>query len=288
MKIDYFFHHNPIFTRKDFVKYLLGQGFESNYAQAGAIKYYSKIGKIASVRRDCYIVLPPEENIETFPVDYYLLAAKLADDSVLAYHTALELHGIAYSVFYRFNYLSHHHNRQFSFRDGIFQAVPFPKKLLQKHQEEFGTIEINRGGINIKVTSLARTIVDVLDRIDLAGGLEEVWRSLDAVTTFDAQEAVDYALLLGNATTIAKLGFYLEQRPPVLAVEQKYIDKLCRYIPSSPHYIDRKPKSKINNHAQNQNKHRAKFIKKWNLIMPEAVINRNWEEPNLGDTNEIF
>lgn len=45
-------------------------------------------------------------------------------------------------------------------------------------------IDMNRSGVNIKVTSLARTIVDVLDRIDLAGGWEEVWRVLDTVTVF--------------------------------------------------------------------------------------------------------
>jgi len=39
-------------------------------------------------------------------VDAYLLAAQMTDDAVLPYHTALELHGKAYSVFEEIQYLS--------------------------------------------------------------------------------------------------------------------------------------------------------------------------------------
>ena len=45
--------------------------------------------------------------------------------------------------------------------------------------------------------------MDVLDRPDLAGGWEEVWRSLESVEFFDIDQVVRYSLLLENATTCA-------------------------------------------------------------------------------------
>ncbi len=43
---------------------------------------------------------------ETCPADPYLIAAKMTDDAVLAYHTALEFYGKAYSVFKQYQYLT--------------------------------------------------------------------------------------------------------------------------------------------------------------------------------------
>jgi hypothetical protein len=45
-------------------------------------------------------------------------------------------------------------------------------------------------------------LVDVLDRPDLSGGWEEIWRSLETIEYFDLDEIVAYARLLDNATTI--------------------------------------------------------------------------------------
>ena len=44
--------------------------------------------------------------------------------------------------------------------------------------------------MTIKITSLERSIVDILDRPDLGGGWEEVWRSLDNVTLFDVNKII--------------------------------------------------------------------------------------------------
>ena len=63
------------------------------------------------------------------PVDPYLLASKLAEDSVLAYHTALAFYGKAYSVHRRFTYLTATTPRPFRFRGDEFLAVKFPKRF---------------------------------------------------------------------------------------------------------------------------------------------------------------
>jgi len=88
--------------------------------------------------------------------------------------------------------------RPLTFQQTEFIRLPFPKTLIKKNKTH-------------KVTSLERTIVDALDRPEYAGGWEEIWRSAEHIPILNFNKMVEYAILLGNATTIAKLGFFLEQ-----------------------------------------------------------------------------
>jgi len=67
--------------------------------------------------------------------------------------------------------------------------------LKEKHLENFGVTRIERVGIDVRVTGYERTLVDVLDRPEFAGGWEEIWRSLEAVEFFDLDRVVEYTLL---------------------------------------------------------------------------------------------
>ena len=70
--------------------------------------------------------------------DPFLLASKMTPDAVLAYHTALEFHGRAYSAFQEFTYLTRTATRPAEFRGNTFRPAAFPKSLLEKNQENFG------------------------------------------------------------------------------------------------------------------------------------------------------
>jgi predicted transcriptional regulator of viral defense system len=108
--------------------------------------------------------------------------------------------------------------------------------------------------------------VDVLDRPDLGGGWEEIWRSLELVEFFDLDRVIEYALLLGNATTAAKVGLFLEQHRDVLMVEDKHLQPLRERRPRSPHYLER------------QQKKARRLVAEWNLIVPQRILDRAWEE----------
>ena len=59
------------------------------------------------------------------------------------------------------------------------------------------TQERHAGGV-VRVTTLERTLVDVLDAPANAGGGEEVWRSLEMVEFFDFDAVISYTLRLGS------------------------------------------------------------------------------------------
>jgi len=61
----------------------------------------------------------------------------------------------------------------------------FPVSLEREDEEYFGIQNVDRMGLDIRVTSLERTLVDVLDRPGISGGWEEVWRSLEMVEYFN-------------------------------------------------------------------------------------------------------
>jgi predicted transcriptional regulator of viral defense system len=199
-------------------------------------------------------------------VDPYLVASRLAPDAVLAYHTALEAHGRAHSVFERFIYLTGHDTRPLAFRSLSFEGVRPPAALRNKGKENFGVEVVDRSGLSVRVTGLERTLVDVLDRPDLGGGWEEIWRSLESVEFFDVEKIVRYALLLGNATTAAKTGYFLDEHRETLMIEDGHLAKLRRHRPKQPHYMDRPVKGK------------GRLVSEWNLVVPVQVAERSWEE----------
>jgi predicted transcriptional regulator of viral defense system len=109
-------------------------------------------------------------------------------------------------------------------------------------------------------------MVDVLNRPDVAGGWEEIWRSLESVEFFDLDKVVEYALLLGNATTAAKVGFFLEQHREPLMIEEKHLKSLHGLRPRQPHYLDR------------DKRRSGHLVSRWNLVVSREVFERTWAE----------
>lgn len=262
MNIKAFFSRHPVFRYEAFKAFMQGQGVSNENSVRQALKYYRRKGVITHIRRLLYAVTDAPS------VNPYLVAASATQHAVLAYHTALEFHGLAYTSFNELTYLTKMPARGFVFQNQIYRPICYPKSLLDQNKILFAVEVVNRNGTAIHVTSIERTIVDVLDHPDLAGGWEEVIRSLDHVTHFDAEKLVAYALLLNKVGVIAKLGYFLEQRPHHLAVDEKYLAQLLPHIPKQPYYMDPKQKG------------RGKLMFKWRLIVPDSISQRTWEEPH--------
>lgn len=263
MKLNSFFSRHPVFTVEELDGYL---GDVNKKTRAVLLNYHRRNGRILPIRRGLYAVVPNGMDPESAPLDPYLLASKMTHDAVLAYHTALEFYGRAYSVYQRFFYLSGRPSQPVRFRSNEFRGILMPKALRDRGMESFGVESLERQGLQVRVTGLERTFVDVLDRPDLCGGWEEVWRSLESVEYFKLDQVVKYVQLLRKSTTAAKVGFYLEQHKDALMVEQQYLDELRKLVPRQPHYLER------------SRRNGGHLLREWNLIVPEEVIRRSWAE----------
>jgi len=266
MRSDKFFAQHPVFTDREFATFLKSEGTGNPRTKESLLGLHSKAGRILRVRRGLYVVVPYGTVPDDCPVDYCLIGSKITDDSVLGYHTALEFHGRAYSVFEQSFYLTTRAARPFRFRSHIFRKVMVPASLRGKSQDGFGVKVAERQGIEVRVTSLERTLVDVLDRPDLSGSWEEIWRSLEMVEFFNLDEVAEYVLLLGNSTTAAKVGFFLEQHREPLMVEDSHLKHLRDLRPKAPHYLIRNKRAP------------GRLVKEWNLVVPDEVLSRTWAE----------
>ena len=85
--------------------------------------------------------------------------------------------------------------------------------------------------IAVRVTTLARTVADLFDRHDLAGGAEERFNSLDLVARVDAVALVRHARTRGNAAAAGAMGFRLEREGERLA---RYASALDGYPSLEP------------------------------------------------------
>ena len=126
-------------------------------------------------------------------------------------------------------------------------------------------LTLERANVLFRVASLERTLVDVLNRPRYPGGWKEVWRSLESMAFFELDRVVQYAFLLKNATTAARVGFFLEERRDVLVVDETHLARLRHHRPRRPHYLDRANRG-------------GRLAPDWNLIVPTEVMERSWAE----------
>jgi len=265
MKAQDFFNANPVFRHEAFVAFLESTGSRRTKTREALLAYHVKAEHLLRLRRGLYAVVPRGFTPEDYPVDPYLLAGHLTVDAVLSHHSALQFYGKAYSVHHRFTYLTRNARRSFVFRGQEFVAIPFPRVLLIQQAELFGVTTERHAGGDVRVTSLERTLVDVLVRPDLGGGWEEIWRSLGSVEYFDLEQVIDYTLKLRNATAVAKVGFFLDQHRDALMVEEAHLVRLRRRVPKQPRYLER------------SNRTAGELVPAWNLIVPPAILERAWQ-----------
>ena len=227
------------------------------------LRYYVRTGRVKQVRKGLYLSVLPGRPVVADP---YLICAKMATDAVLAYHTAMQFHGKVYTL--RNDYVCYSRSRahSFEYEGQTFKAVLFPRSLLVSGHESFAVEETESQGETLRVTSLERTMVDMLQRPDISGGWEEVWRSLEMVEYYHLDKIVEYVELLDNATTAAKVGFFLDQHREQLMVDPSHMERLKARCPKSPHYLERSQKGS------------SKFFSDWNLVVPDFIVERHWDE----------
>lgn len=266
MKMDEFLSLRAVFTLEELDRFLSERGAGNPNTRRSLLTYYRKKGRIIPIRRGLYATVPVGGDPASSPVDPYLVAAKMTPDAVIAYHSALEFHGKAYSVHTRLHYVSANKSMPLTFQGHEFIRAPVPPVLQAKGEELFGVTRRKRSGVEIRVTGLERTLVDVLDRPDLSGSWEEIWRSLESIEFFDLDQVIACVHLLENATTAAKVGFFLEQNKEALMVEDDHLETLRRLRPRRPHYFVRGKRED------------CRWVGEWNLMIPVTILNRSWEE----------
>ena len=235
-------HELKVFTLEDFEAIA-----PSQRAAQELLRVYSHKGYVKKVRRNLYCAadLATGENVAS----KFAIGSHIARDSYICYHSALEFHGLAHQQFFQVNVISSSRFNEFEYDGLTYRFSPFTIT------GGVVTPELNRF---IRVTDLERTVVDCIDKIVLAGGLEELLHALSIISYLDEKKLRQYLKEYDKKVLYKKSGFLLSQFNDVLKLKPSFFS-LCH----------RKSDSVLGVLTDRQES--DKYNSVWNLYVPESI-----------------
>ena len=197
-----------------------------------------------------------------------LVAAKAAPDAVLAYHSALEVHGVAHSPAKSVYFLSGGKISPFEVRGYRFRRAPDLESRRGQPRQSDGSsrvTQVRTGDSLVRVTDRERTCVDCLYRLDLAGGLEELLRSVGSFSTVSAENVAGYVCSLGSPTLVARVGWLMSLMREDWLVDPAPLDDLRRVLGRGTYWLQRRRPGV-----------RYEFVSEWRLYVPAGLPFLDW------------
>ena len=193
--------------------------------------------------------------LSAIPLNRYLVPAALRDDAVVAFHSALEWHGLANQVFQTVYYFSARPRKDVIFDSVTYRRVAPPRVLADTRHKHF---QVQLGSDHVFVTKRERSLVDSLMFLDYSGGIEELDKSLAMFPSFDFEAALEYLNLLRKPWLYSRLGFLLDRHADKLFFRGIPRDKFLRNLPSGVAYLGSKQPGN-------------RWIPIWRLMVPETL-----------------
>lgn len=181
----------------------------------------------------------------------YMIGSKIKEDSYISYHSAFDYYGVKNQVFYTMFISGKRQFDDFEFEGYIYTFI--------KNKYDFGIINDGK----IRVTDKERTVIDCIDKTEFAGGHEELIMCLELMGKLDGNKILDYLSKYNSKKLYAKVGYMLELLKNVFGVDEKVINECKIKSENLKYYFDNETKTTKN-----------KYIKDWNLIVPEIFIKR--------------
>lgn len=259
-----FFSARPVFDRAEYAA-AVGRRPDDKVVTA-MLTQHLQAGNIKRIARGVFASVPKHADSTKWSVDRFLAASRLRRGGVIAYHSALELHGCAYTEGREVQVIAPGEPGVVETADFSCRFVKPPRGIASKNGRLMdGVAVVDRMGLDVCVTTIERTIADLFDRYDLAGGAEELFNSLDLVARVDTAALVRHARALSNATAAGALGYWLEREQDRLGVESAVLKKLHALAPRQARYaLAAKPGE-------------GRTATGWNVILPVEVIESRFE-----------
>ena len=253
-----FFSATPVFRRDDYARAVGRQSGDKTVT--AMLSQHLHAGNIRRLARGLYASVPKHADPKSWWVDRLLVASRLRPDGVVGYHSALEAHGCAYSAEFDVQVIS-------SGEPGTLATADFTCRFVRPTAPigPDSRTTIDRLGQPVAVTTLERTIADLFDRPDLAGGAEELINSLDFVVSLDAGALARHLAANGNATAAGAAGWWLERRQKTLHVPGDALKAVHTLAPRQTRY------------ALGARAGEGRAAAGWNVVLPAVVADAGFE-----------
>ena len=112
---------------------------------------------------------------------------------------------------------------------------------------------------NIYVTEIERTIIDCIDRLDLAGGIEELFYNIELIDSVEENKLLSYLSLYDKQVLYQKSGFILSAFKKQLKLSDKFFSECKKMTGKSIRYLTDKYESKT-------------YVPDWKIYVPQFIL----------------
>lgn len=181
----------------------------------------------------------------------YEIASHISDSAYVAYHSAMEYHGHGHQLFNEVSVIT-----SYAFRAFEFEGLTYVRRQ-PTISEGVMTPLMNS---MVRVTDLERTIVDCIDRMKYAGGLEELFNNLSSISYVDEGKLLGYLLAYQKASLYQKTGLLLSMFKTQMRLSSGFFRQCKAHIGKSTRYLTDTIENSI-------------YDADWHLCVPKNLIN---------------
>ncbi len=203
------------------------------------IQNYLKKGYIKRVKKNLYVTISLE-NGGVIP-NKFEIASNITETSFISHHSAFEYYGFGNQVYNEVSVTSLK-----KFKDFIFESNEY--RYLYSTSNEF-VDEVN----GIRVSTIAKTIVETIDYIKTYDDMEEVIHNLSSLPAINGLLVMEYLLFIDKKILFNKVGLILSYFVDDLLVTNSLLERMKNLGIKSVKYFS-KEKYRL-----------KKYYKEWNL-----------------------
>ncbi len=251
-----FFERHPVFSLDEAAGALLPPRGRAGTVER--LKYHLAKGRLKRVSREIYAVVPRGMSADTFQPDVFLAAFTVRPEAVFSHHSALELLGVAHSVWNRCTVYCAPRRSSLAVGSNAVLFLDHPAPFRMSGDFLFGTRQVERLGRLLRVTGPERTLVECFRRLDLAGGVAELVESAGGFPTLDLALLESVLERHGLSSLWAATGWFLEAHQKTFHVPDALLHRLESHRPKAPQYLVRRLRG-------------GTLAARWNLILPPGL-----------------
>lgn len=251
-----FFAMHPVFSLGEATSALNPPG--GRKAMVERLKHHLEKGRLMTVTRGIYAVVPPGASPSEFRPDPFLIAAAVRADAVFSHHSAIELLGAAHSVWNQVTLYTEKRRRPLHLAGQAIRFLEYPRAMTIPSKEAFGIRKVERLGKMLRATGPERTLIEGFRRPALAGGLDELVQSAAGYPVLDLELLEEVLRRYDIANLWAAAGWFLERFQKAFYVPDGVLVRMERRRPHSPQYLERNVRG-------------GWLASRWNLILPNSL-----------------
>jgi predicted transcriptional regulator of viral defense system len=203
------------------------------------IQNYLKKGYIKRVKKNLYVT-KSLENTGVIPTKFEI-ASNVTKSSYISHHSAFEYYGYSNQVYNEVVTSSMERFRDFSFE---FNTYSYKRTT---NDNFVNTIN------GVRVSTISKTIVDIIDDIKSYDDMEELMNNLKALPIIDGSHILEYLFFVNKKILFSKVGLVLSHFNDGFMIDNQFLEQMKKLGSQSAKYFT------------NEEHRMCTYYKEWNL-----------------------